>query len=237
MALVLAISLAVAPARAGETDCGFAGVTVEGGPAEIERSCVAIARVLEAFAAMGFRIDPKFSLVFRERVFVDVVAEPRRADGEREALQVSGFFDSRRRLIEITSFDSAYQRSRRPWGVDWGPQIAESILHHELAHMATFAVLGDGYSRIGRAWLEFIAYSIEFEVMSPPLKARILANNAELEGFASIWEVNGFVHNADPDGFGLRSHLMTQANGGLEFIRRVIAGDVSFSRTDVLWRR
>ena len=28
-----------------------------------------------------------------------------------------------------------------------------------------------------------------------------------------------------------------QANGGLEFVRRVIAGDVSFSRTDVLWRR
>lgn len=235
--LLLSIGLLAAPAHAEETSCGFDGVTVEGRPAEVEGSCVALARVLAAFDAMGFPIEPKFSLIFKERVFVEMIAQSPQPDDARELLQVSAFFDSRRKLIEITSFDSPYQQDRRPWGIDWGPEIAGSILHHELAHMATFAVLGEDYRRIGRAWLEFIAYSVEFEVMDTSLRARILARNPEAATFASVWEVNGFLHSVDPDGFGLRSHLMAEANGGLEFIRRVIAGEVPFSRTDVLWRR
>lgn len=237
IALLLSTSLLVAPARAEETSCGFDGVTVEGNPVEVERSCAALARVLAAFDAMGFRIEPKFSPIFKERVFVEMVAESPQPDGARELLQVSAFFDSHRKLVEMTSFDSPYQQDRRPWGVDWGPEIAESVLHHELAHMATFAVVDEGYRRIGRAWLEFIAYSIEFEVMDSSLRAQILARSPEAVAFASVWEVNGFLHGVDPDGFGLRSYLMAEANGGLEFIRRVIAGEVSFSRTDILWRR
>lgn len=233
----LSASFPVASANAEETSCGFEDVTIEGDLEEVERSCAALARVLKAFDTMGFRVEPKFRLMFKERVLVEMIAESPEPDDRREFLQVSAFFDSRRNLIEATTFDSAYQQDRHPWGVDWGPEIAESILHHELAHMATFAVLGEGYRRIGRAWLEFIAYSIEFEVMNSSLMAQILANNAELEGFASIWEVNGVLHSVDPDGFGLRSHLMTKANGGLEFVRRVIADEVSFSRTDVLWRK
>lgn len=224
-------------ASAEGTNCGFDDVSIEGEPAEVERSCAALERVLEAFDTMGFRIEPKFSLVFKDRVFVEMLAEPSQPHGARELLQVSAFFDSRRKRIEVTSFDSAHQQDRRPWGVDWGPEIGESILHHELAHMATFAVLGEGYWHISRAWLEFIAYSVEFEVMGSSLKAQILATNTELDFFTNVWEVNSVLYSVDPDGFGLRSHLMTEANGGLEFIRRVIAGEVSFSRSDVLWRK
>lgn len=236
-ALLLSVGLLAAPARAEEADCGFDGVTVDGEPAEVERSCAALARVLEAFDAMGFRVEPKFSLTFKEQVFVEMRAQSPQPGGAPDLLQVSAFFDSRRKLIEVTSFDSAHQQDRRPWGVDWGPEIGESILHHELAHMATFAVLGEGYWHLSRAWLEFIAYCVEFEVMSPSLRGKILANNADLEPFAGVWEVNGFLHGVDPDGFGLRSYLMAEANGGLDFIRRIIAGEVPFSRNDVLWRR
>jgi hypothetical protein len=236
IALLLPILFAtVLPATAGRADCGFAHVALEGTASEVERGCVALAKVLEAFAAMGFEIDPQFSLVFKDQVFVEMIDEQQQS--ERQLLQVAGFFDARRRLMEVTSFASAHQEDRQLWGVSWGPEIAESILHHELAHMATLEVLGESYWRTGRAWLEFIAYGIEFEVMAPLLKAQIFANNPTAKAFDGELEVNAVLHAADPDQFGLRSYLMADANGGLQFIRRLLADEVSFSRSDILWRR
>jgi hypothetical protein len=231
--LLCIVFSASAPAAAENGNCGFQLVTIKGTAVEVEQSCAALAKVLQTFAAIGFRIDPEFRLIFKDQVFVERLDQA----GQLDALRVLGFFDSRRSLIEMTSFQSSHQEERRPWGVIWGPEIAGSILHHELAHMATFAVLGDGYWRTDPSWLEFIAYSIEFEVMDPSLRAQILANNPSAEAFEGVLKVNPMLHGADPDRFGLRSYLMTRDKGGLEFIRRVLAGEVDFSTSDIVWRR
>jgi hypothetical protein len=234
--LVSACLAGVSPAWAAHADCGYRAVTITGTATEVERGCAALSNVLETFAAMGFQVEPQFTLVFKDAVFVDLVAD---AVGSRSApgrQRVSAYFDARRKRIEATSFQSRQQNDRRPWTIDWGPEVAESVLHHEFAHMATFAVLAGDHHHVGRAWLEYIAYSVEFHVMSPTLRQRILSRSADTKPFASELEVNPLLLALEPDQFGIRSHLTTQAKGGLDFLRRILIGDVEFSRGDILWR-
>lgn len=232
-----ALGLLVNPARTETSDCGYNSVAVEGSASEQVHACAALEDVLGAFASMGFRVEPDFVLTFEDQVYVELVEDALGTPGGDERLQVSAFFDARRKRIEVASFAGNDKGDRRPWGIPWGLPVAMSILHHELAHMASLSILGDEYDRVGRAWLEFIAYSVEFSIMPEELRQQILAGHPAVEPFSSPYEVNAVVLAVDPDQFGLRAHLTTQANGGLEYIRRIITDDVSFSRADILWRR
>lgn len=225
-----------APVSGSSSDCGHPAVAVHGAVTEIDAACRALRNVLDAFMAMGLVVEPRFELVFKDTVVVELVDDPLSPPGGNSQLEVSAFFDARALRMEVTSFEDAGGRGRRPWGLEWTPAIGLSILHHELAHMASLSVLGADYALVGRPWLELIAYSVEFEVMPEELRGMILARHQDLKPFATMFEVNGMTLAIDPDSFGLRAHLTSRAHGGLEFVRRVLQGEVPFSRADILWR-
>lgn len=217
-------------------DCGYEGVSIEGTSIELERSCAALDQVLAAFKAMDVRVEPSFRLLFKEKVFIDLVDDPMALTEARGAVQVSAFFDDRHKRIEMTSFDSP-REGRHPWGIEWRTELKDSILHHELAHMATSVALGNNYANLGKAWHEFIAFAVEFEVMDPSLRQQVLINNPDVDPFTSDTEVNEFIYGFDPDQFGLRAYLTARANGGMEFIGRILAGDTSFKSAETLKAR
>jgi hypothetical protein len=223
-------------ARAETTSCGHDAVRMDGAREEIAGGCDALAKVLSAFAQMGFAIEPQFALVFRDEVFVDLVDDPIGTPGGPRRLEVSAFFDARSKRIEVTAFTAKRKGERRPWSMPWSSDIALSVLHHELVHMATFSVVDTAEKSPGRAWLEFVAYSVEFELMPPGLRKDVLSRYPTARPFISPYEVNPIVLAADPDLFGVRAHLTTAANGGLDYVRRLILGDVAFSLGDILWR-
>ncbi len=225
--------LAFFPNRS-HADCGFDGVTIVGTATEIADGCRALSGVLGYFSRNGFSVEPHIKIVFKERVFVDLYDAQTLRIASRA--QVSGFYDAQRMTVEIASASSPFQRDRKPWGIKWGREIAYSILQHELAHSVTHQILGTGYSRAAKAWLEFIAYSVQFEIMTPELRGAILQANPGINAFDRPEHVNDMIYGFNPDLFGLRAYLFTQASGGREFIRKIIAGEVTFE-TAPLWTR
>ncbi len=119
----------------------------------------------------------------------------------------------------------------------WGQPIAYSILQHELAHAVVATVLGSEYQNYAKAWLEFIAYSVQFGIMNAELKSKVLANYPDTRPFQFPESVNAIVYAADPDEFGVSAHLFTEANGGPAFIREILAKEVPFSirEFEFLW--
>lgn len=208
-------------------DCGAAGVEVVGTDEEVAVACDALDDVRDYFGRLGFTLEPSVEISFQEEVLLEV--------DEGDDYRVSGCFIAPLHRIEVTSWTSASQAERRPWGVDWGREIVASITRHELVHMAISEVLGEQDQRVGVPWHEFIAYAVQFELMDPTLRGRILESYADLSPFTSPDHVNVFLHGADPDAFGVRSYLYAQERGGIDFIRSILAGDVSFdTRAELL---
>jgi hypothetical protein len=214
-------------AAAGVADCGYERVSVTGSDEEIADACRALEEVHAYFSDLGLAFEPQFSLTFHDRIFLDLV-EP----GAQERLgkvQVSGMYDAGRKEIHVTSGESELHETRSPWGIAWDPEIAYSILQHEMVHMAVHKILGSAYRELGPSWREFIAYSVQFELMKPDLRRHILASYPDIVPFRGPGGVSPLAHALDPCAFGVRAYLYTQENGGGEFIRRVLTGDIAFS--------
>ena len=231
MAKLLLAAMAVAcvlgfvpPALA---DCGADGVKVSGTAEEVAVACDALADVRDYFGRLGYTLEPSVKISFEEEVLLDV--------DQGDDYRVSGCFNAPLHEIEVTSWTSASQAERRPWGIEWGREIVASITRHELVHMAISEVLGEQDKRVGVPWHEFIAYAVQLELMDPALRNKILEKYSDLSPFASPDHVNVFLHGADPDAFGVRSYLYAQEHGGIEFIRHILSGEVSFdTRAELL---
>lgn len=141
---------------------------------------------------------------------------------------MSGAYDCRRKELQITSVRREFRRDRKPWGIAWGLPIAYSILQHELVHATVAGLLGSDYQKLGKAWHEMIAYAVQFDLMDRDLKHAVLANYSNAQPFGFPESVNSMVHGADPDAFGISAHLYAEANGGPNFVRRILAKEVSF---------
>lgn len=216
--------------------CGFDGVVIFGSDDEQEMACGALTGVLAYFNGLGFAIDPTVDIHFKDRVFCDFRADE--LSGESCTVQVSGLYDSKRRLVEMTSPDSAFRDGRQPWGVEWGPEIAYSILQHELSHMAVGEILGERFQNLSAPWHEFIAYSVQFDLMSPALRSRVMDAYPDATPFAGNGNINPVIHAIDPDAFGVRSYLHAAAHGGGQFIVDILSQAVSQgagSGADYLW--
>lgn len=212
-------------------DCGHSSVVIQGSETERIEACLALRQVREYFLSIGSKVQPEFRLEFLDEVFVDLPGPDEGQPGEK--LRVSGMFDANRLLIQVTSADSKKQLERRPWGVGWGPEAANSFLRHELVHMAVSQLSRGRRHSFSRAWIEYIAYCIQFELMPESLRVRIMNANVEVEPFSAPEQVNDFVYSVNPDLFGLRAHLYTKINGGRQFIKQVIADQVSFSTSEI----
>ena len=87
------------------------------------------------------------------------------------------------------------------------------------------------------AWHEFIAYSVQFDLMDRELKSKVLANYPDARAFQFPESVNPIVYAADPDEFGVSSYLFTEANSGPRFIGQLLVKEVPFSvqEFEFLW--
>ncbi|MBI5318611.1 DUF6639 family protein [Bradyrhizobium sp.] len=237
MAAAVLICIAV-PQRALAA-CGHESVSVSGTAEEIADACRALDEVLSYFRKIGFQPDPNVSIAFWDQVEIDMFPQTYKPAGKESVgkSQVSGSYDFRRRELQVTSGRRQIRRDRSPWGIEWGQPIAYSILQHELAHAIVAGLLGSEYQKFAKAWHEFIAYSVQFAVMDPELKSKVLANYPDAKPFQFPESVNPVVYAADPDEFGVSAYLFTEANHGPGFIRRILAREVPFSirEFEFLW--
>jgi hypothetical protein len=240
MAFVAIALLGIVLSQRAWAVCGYEGVSVSGTNEEIADACQALDEALSYFKRLNFQPKPEqLSIVFRDHVEIDVYLQDYGPAGGQPAgkSEVSGFFNFRRNELQITSGRRELHRERRPWGIAWGNAIAYSILQHELAHAVVASLLGSKYQKFGKAWHEFIAYAIQFDLMDGGLKSKVLANYPDAEPFRYPESVNAIVHAADPDAFGVAAYLFTEANGGLAFIGKILTREVPFSTEEFefLW--
>jgi hypothetical protein len=223
--------IASGPARAA---CGFEHLSVTGTAEEEADACRAARDVLAWFEDLGFAVEPSFRVVFADRVVIDMFDA---AGGDLTGTaEVSGYFDARRDEVRVTSGRRDLRRSRRPWGIEWGRPIAYSILQHELVHAVTADLLGDDYSRSGHAFHEYVAYVIQFDLMEADLRARILAAHPEFEPFPGREAINGLVHAANPEAFGLRSHLFAKTPDGRLLLGQILGREIGLADpTEIYW--
>lgn len=104
-------------------------------------------------------------------------------------------------------------------------------------HAVVANLLGREYQKFAKAWHEFIAYAVQFDVMDGELKRQVLANYPDTKAFQFPENVNAIVYAADPDEFGVSSYLFTEANGGPRFIAQLLVKEVPFSthEFEFLW--
>jgi len=224
--LVIAAFFILALPQQALAACGYDLVEVVGDEEEISVACEALDGVLGYFAEAGYTVEPVVTISFQDEVWYDVDAD----EGRR--IKVSGCFDMRRAAIEITRWKVEPAIDRRPWGMAWDRPIVASILQHELIHMATIAVLAEQHARLGKAWHEFVAYAIQFELMAPAMRDRILSDHHTVAPFETPWAVNEMTYAADPDIFGLRSFLFARQRGGMAFIKEIFEHRVEIGTSD-----
>ena len=221
--LALLVTASCAPACPARAD-------LSGTEGERTLACRALGDVLGYFASIGFPVEPELEILFSDEVYIDLYGPAPAVASTRS--RVSGFYDSKRKRIEITRGLSPFREDRRPWNQDWGPEIADSILRHEVAHWAARESLGKRYARMAKPWLEYVAYSIQFDLMGKALRDRILASYPAIHKVEQPAEINTFLYSADPDAFAVIAYRFTEASGGPAFIGRLLRGEGA-----VRWRR
>jgi hypothetical protein len=212
--------LLVSTTHEARADCGQPGVKIIGSLEEQESACEALLTVMTRFRNLGYEFEPVVTIRFRDRVFCNFGSN----DSRDECLtEVSGFYDFRRKLVEITSADSPFREDRRPWGMKWGKELSFSILQHELAHMSIGEILGTDFANLSQPWHELLAYAIQFDLMDPAMRDEILRTYRSALAFERPEQVNPLIHAMDPDAFAVRSYLYMKENGGDALIRDILA--------------
>jgi hypothetical protein len=217
---ILLVVLSVGPSHGA---CGHAGTKVTGSTEETHVACSAIALVDGFFVAAGLSYDLELNVAFRDRVEIML------SEGSGSSA-VLGFYDVERNVVELTRW-VATEPEQLPWNLAWSREVVLSTATHEIAHAAVQAILGEDSQRLARPWQEFIAYVVQFEVMSDATRTQILARYSQAEAFPSAAAVNSISYGLDPALFGLSSYLFARERGGAKFVADIISGDVDF-RTD-----
>jgi len=216
LALVVATAASVATggrfeARCQTTgSCGFQDLVVSAAdPAQAADVCAAIAEVQAFLAAIGFSFEPSLTVIFRTNIDAEA--------GERHA---HGFYNPALRKAVL------YARERaKPWGEPWS-EIAGSFLRHELVHAAVVQIISARKLNLQPEWHEFIAYAIQFELMAPTLRDRIVDRYTHVEPVRTLTEINPFTYGmADPAGFAVMAFKTYRVFGERELIRRLLAGE------------
>ncbi len=173
---------------------------------QLDEVCTAIDEVQAFFAAIGFKVDPTVTIVFR------------RDDGrDADDRHTHGNYNPVTRQINLYARDQA-----RPWGEPW-PHVGTTFIRHELIHAAVVQLLASGKSGLPREWHEFVAYAVQFELMEPATRERILKHYTSVLPVSALTEINRFIYGlADPDTFAVLAYRSYHAFGGSDLIRRLL---------------
>jgi hypothetical protein len=191
-----------------------APVSVEGTPDEAGLACDQYAAVQAYFAGLGFEAAPAVRVKFEETVHLS------ESPG---SYAVTGEFIPDEDLIEMTSPDSKAPARILHWQQPWSREMAASVLEHELVHAFVNAIVP---SPLARAWNEFVAYAVQFELMQPALRRNILAAYPKAEPYDQKSSVCDLSYLLDFDLFGLRAYLTTEAGGGPNYIKQILSGSI-----------
>lgn len=235
-ALVAAALIGFALPEPADAACGFERIAVTGTVGERADVCRALSEVMGYFQAIGFDPVPQADIAFRDVVVIDLYRpnpyRPRLGETVRKQT-VLGYYSFPTKALEVTSARRGHQGHRQPWEIEWGAGIAYSILQHELVHAIVANLLGEDYPSLGKAWHEFVAYSVQFAIMEPELRRRILDNFPDARPFRAPENINPTIHAVAPDTFGVRAYLYYEANGGPGLIRGILEKTLPFSTTEV----
>lgn len=188
--------------------CGRRDVSVTwANSRQIDEVCTAIDEVQAFFAAVGFKVDPQVTIEFAKDI-----------GGGADHRHTHGNYNPMTRKIML------YEREQaRPWGEEW-TLVATTFLRHEVIHAAVVQLLASRKPDLPREWHEFIAYAVQFELMEPAVRERILTRYASVVPVSALTEINRFTYGlADPDTFAVLAYRSYLAFGGSDLIRRVLA--------------
>lgn len=181
--------------------------------------CPALADVRGLFEELGFTFKPAFTASLDVPLSADPGAPP-----------AHGSYDPKTRELVL------YRRSgSHPWGLPWSLPIAGTFMRHELAHMAIVHILGPSSSRLRREWHEFIAYVVQFELMSTELRGQILWQYPGLAPVTTLDQINAFTFEfAEPDEFSVLAYISYRAHGGKDLIRRLLTLEAQPPPIDIM---
>lgn len=212
--VVVALVLALLPASPAAASCGAEDVTVTGRADEQALACDALRAVEGYFAAFdGGDRAPAFRIVFVESIPADDSAASR---------PVTGTYWRSKHLIEVTSLDSRSAAGTLHWHLPWSRQIAQSVVTHEIVHAFTAQIEGS----LPVAWIEYMAYAIQFELMAPDLRRTILAAYPDARAFSDNTQVCDINYLIDPDLFAVRAYLDYLQRGGHAYVASILGGEV-----------
>lgn len=180
---------------------------------EAEVTCNSLKRVVAVFDQMGVAFHAPFKVIFFESLYYPGTDIP-----------LFGSFDTNTNEIHMLSFRSSQQRGRTAWGLPWNDQLAESFLIHEMAHLVAITSMGSDYKRLAPVWHEFIAYTVQFQLMPEDLRKQILSRAHLQEPYENHWGVNFDIYLMNPDLFAIRSYLSAEEWGSGEFLKKLMDG-------------
>ena len=119
------------------------------------------------------------------------------------------------------------------FGIPIGPLMHRSLVTHEVAHAVARCNFTISEPTIHAK--EYAAYVAMFVMMDPAMRARILMEYPRAS-FDSELEINEISYSFDPMRFGVAAyrHYLEQANGGDEFLLRVLSGSALIHSVDDL---
>ncbi len=191
--------------------CGHAQVRlVNAQLRHVAQACAALRDVLTYFGELGLAFEPTVAIEF------GVLSHE--AEGW---FRSHGSFDARALSIRLN--DAA---GFRAWGIPAQGALGDSFLRHELAHLAVDVILGEQISRVPRHWQEFVAYAVQFELMSSPLRETILAANRDIGAFDELAYVNEFIYVSAPEAFAIAAYKTYVARGRGKLLRQILTFEI-----------
>lgn len=178
-------------------------------PQQIREACEAVSDVLTYFDDIGFKVDPHVSIAF----WGDVDAK----GGRKHA---HGSYAPAARAIKLYAREQAL-----PWGEPW-QNVGGSFIRHEVAHAVVVQILAMRGLALPREWHEFIAYAVQFELMEPAIRDRILDRYSNVAPAPALTQINPFTHGlADPDTFAVLVFKSYRVFGGRDLVRRLLTAE------------
>ena len=231
----LLIALTQTAAMQARAACGSEKIAIEGAGPNIVEVCRSIDEVAEYFANIGLSFPTEINIKISDKVLLNFYNPD--GSGPPIEFQVSGYYDPAKNKIEITSPHSAASSDRRPWRLQWSPELAFSILKHELTHAAVHQNFKTAAKSISKPWMEFIAYAVQISLMDENLRKKVLASYPDAAPFETPERVNPFIYGYDPDAFGVRAYLFVRDKGGAQFIRKIITGQTGYDLQEIYWTK
>lgn len=203
-------SAAIAQSRTPTSSCSRGKVVVQPVvPQHVHEACEAVLEVLSYFDSVGFEIDVQVTVAFKGDI-----------EAEGGHMHAHGSYEPGARAIKLYSREQA-----RPWGEPW-QNVRGSFIRHEVVHAAVVQMLATRAMELPREWHEFIAYAVQFELMAPTVRDRILERYAHVVPVPALTQINPFTHGlADPDIFAVLVFKSYRKSGGRDLVHRLLTGD------------